>query len=193
MGTRGLYGFRKNGKEKATYNHYDSYPDWLGSNVLNFIKNHSVKEMSDFYDRIIMVDEDDKPTREQIENCRNNKSIDLNVSRQSEDDWYCLTRELQGELEQLYKCDFAYMIEYLGFIKNSLFCEYAYIIDIDEEVLEFYEGFQKEPQVGNRYGVEANGSGYYPCKLIAEIPIDEIKEKTVEKIIAEYMSKDEEE
>ena len=34
MGTRGLYGFRKNGIDKLTYNHLDSYPDWLGKKVV---------------------------------------------------------------------------------------------------------------------------------------------------------------
>ena len=40
MGTRGLYGFRKNGVDKVTYNHYDSYPEYLGRNILEFIRNH---------------------------------------------------------------------------------------------------------------------------------------------------------
>ena len=38
MGTRGLYGFRKNGVDKVTYNHWDSYPDGLGKQILRFIK-----------------------------------------------------------------------------------------------------------------------------------------------------------
>ena len=30
MSTRGIYGFRKNGEDKLTYNHYDSYFSYLG-------------------------------------------------------------------------------------------------------------------------------------------------------------------
>ncbi len=42
MGTRGAYGFyyktEKETIEKVTYNHYDSYPECLGYNILQFIK-----------------------------------------------------------------------------------------------------------------------------------------------------------
>jgi len=33
MGTRGAYGFRKNGIDKVTYNHFDSYPEQLGESL----------------------------------------------------------------------------------------------------------------------------------------------------------------
>lgn len=62
MGTRGLYGFRKNGVDKTTYNHFDSYPDGLGADVVNFIKKHSIDELKKFYDRIQMVQNDTSPT-----------------------------------------------------------------------------------------------------------------------------------
>lgn len=198
MGTRGLYGLRKNGIDKTSYNHFDSYPEGLGNDILKFIKNHSVKEMNDFYDRIIMVDESSTPTAEEIANCKNNGSINLTVSSRSVDDWYCLLRELQGDLESLYKCEFAYMTDGQDFIKDSLFCEYAYIINLDTNMLEFYRGFQHSPQEGNRYGEEPLPNeypidAYYPCALIAEIPIDYIKEKSADEIIAEFMIEDEEE
>ena len=54
MGTRGLYGFRKNGKDKITYNHWDSYPEGLGQNVLNFVKETSIEELNSIYDKIIL-------------------------------------------------------------------------------------------------------------------------------------------
>ena len=170
MGTRGLYGFRKNNKDKTTYNHYDSYPEGLGADVISFIQKHSIKDMNDLYDRIIMVNEHSAPTEEQKANCMKNSAIDLSVSSQSTNDWYCLLRNLQGNLDALCKCDVPYMIDNEDFIKDSLFCEYAYIINLDDNVLEFYKGFQKRPQLGNRYGTNAD-RGYYPCKLVAEIPI----------------------
>lgn len=38
MSTRGIYGFRKNGEDKLTYNHYDSYFSYLGENKKNHKK-----------------------------------------------------------------------------------------------------------------------------------------------------------
>lgn len=59
-------------------------------------------------------------------------------------------------------------------IMYSLFCKYAYIINLDTEKLEFWVGYQHEPQEGNRYGETADNDGYYPCRLVAEFPIAEI-------------------
>ena len=192
MGTRGLYGFRKNEQDKTSYNHFDSYPEGLGADVLKFIRNHSIEEMNEFYDRIIMVDQRITPTYKQKENCIKNGFVNLSVSNQSENDWYCLLRNLQGELEKLYECEFPYMIDDSDFIKDSLFCEYAYIINLDTNVLEFYKGFQHVPQDGNRYGIEKT-DGYYPCKLEAEIPIEQIQSaKDVNEIISKFMNEKEE-
>lgn len=191
MGTRGLYGMRKNEIDKTSYNHFDSYPTGLGRDILNFIKNHSIEEMNSFYDRIIMVNEQAKPTEQEIKNCMDNNSVDLSVSNKSTDDWYCLLRELQGDLDALYKCNVAYMTNGSNFIKDSLFCEYAYIINLDTKCLEFYKGFQHNPQKGNRYGEKPNEDSYYPCALVAEIPIVFIQATDVNEIINKFMNEEE--
>ena len=41
MGTKGTYGFFKNGESKLTYNQFDSYPEGLGTNIVEFIKSSS--------------------------------------------------------------------------------------------------------------------------------------------------------
>lgn len=189
MATRGLYGLRKNGIDKTSYNHFDSYPDELGRNILSFIKGHSVEEMNAFYNRIIMVSEQAIPTTQEIENCIINQSIDLNVSTRSYNDWYCLLRYLQGELGALYECKISYMIDEHEFIKDSLFCKYAYIINLDTNKLEFYKGFQTKPQKGNRYGETSLGQ-FYPCALIAEIPFTLIHHTDIDKIINQFMKED---
>ncbi|MBO7695824.1 MAG: hypothetical protein J6T10_24600 [Methanobrevibacter sp.] len=169
MGTRGLYGFRKNGVDKVTYNHYDSYPEYLGRNILEFIRNHGEK-LNSIFDNIIMVNEDDIPTKEQIEECK--EYCDTNVSKQTEEEWYCLLHKTQGDLEP-YINGLKYMTDSHEFILDSLFCEYAYIINLDTNKLEFWVGFQKKPDETNRYGIEMYDN-YYPCKLIKEYDLDMI-------------------
>ena len=41
---------------------------------------------------------------------------------------------------------------------------------LDTNILEFWVGFQKEPDVTNRYGIEKE-DGYYPCKMVAYYPL----------------------
>lgn len=168
MSTRGLYGFRKNGQDKLTYNHWDSYPDCLGKTIVEFCKQTSIAEMNKIFDQIILVNEGSKPTKQQIVECI--EYYDDSVGNQNIKDWYCLLRDAQGN-PNVYKQGLKYMIDNKNFIKESLFCEYAYIINLDENILEFYVGFQDEFDINNRYGTEQT-DGYYPCKMVSYYPIE---------------------
>lgn len=180
MGTRGAYGFHKNGKDKITYNHYDSYPDFLGDNILDFIENTSDEEFDKIFDKIELVNEDNKPTKEQIKEC---KKFLGDLSGHTEDEWYNLLRKSQGNLYPYKNAELKYMIGgYEEFIKNSLFCEYAYVINLDTKELEFYVGYQKEPD-DNRYRLtkeekkeaEKNNCGCYNCKLVKTYSLNDIR------------------
>ena len=176
MGTRGLYGFRKNGMDKTTYNHFDSYPSWLGLNIAEFCCKHSIEDMHKIFDGIVLVDRNSTPTEEQIDDCIQNGFCNLSVSSRSEADWYCLLRNCQGDLEALANAKRnIYMEDKHEFIKDSLWCDYAYIINLDDGVLEYWKGFQKTPQEGNRYGAESHDD-YYPCKLVLTFPLSEIND-----------------
>lgn len=190
MGTRGCYGFRKNGMDKLTYNHFDSYPDYLGRTMVKFCKATSIPELNEIFDKLILVNESAKPTVEQIKECK--QYYDGRVSRQTVNDWYCLLRNAQGDLDA-YKNGLKYMIDGCDFIKDSLWCEYAYIINLDTEALEFWIGFQDKPHIYNRYGVERDGN-YYPCKMVASYPLATISlnEYSVQDFV-DYMNKAEEE
>ena len=180
MSTRGLYGFRKNGQDKTTYNHSDSYPDGLGEEIVTFCSQNPIETMEKIYDNIEMINEDTQPTKEQIKWCVDAGYYNPSVGNQSENDWYCLLCGLQGNIEELKRSALnrgkVYMSDGSNFIKASLFCEYAYIINLDTLKLEFWVGFQHKPQKGNRYGEKPNDDGYYPCRLAAAFPLTEITE-----------------
>lgn len=172
MGTRGVWGLRKDSKDKLTYNHYDSYPSALGETIKVFISKHSLKEISKIFDNIILVNKKVPPTKKQIEEC--NDYCDLSVSNRSSEDWYCLLREAQGNPEAYFK-GLKYMEDNHDFIQDSLFCEWGYIINLDTKMLEIYRGFQKTFQ-NNRYKInKPDKGGYYNCALVKEIPLDDAK------------------
>ena len=177
MGTRGMYGFRFNGVEKCSYNHFDSYPDYLGANMAEFCEKHSVDEMKRLFNRIKLVSEDSVPSDAQIDKME--PFADETVGKRTVQDWYCLLRELQGDLEKLIQIPGeVYMIDNHDFIKDSLFCEYAYIIDLNKEVLEFWIGFQRKPWAENPYGTDCE-DGYYPCRKYAEFDLGADAEKVL--------------
>ena len=150
MGTRGCYGFRKNGVDKLNYNQYDSYPDGLGLTMAQFCAGMTIPELNQLCDAIVMKHDEDKPTEEEIRVCAKYGLIDLSVSRRDLNDWYCLLRNAQGDPSVQWNMfkggDTPFMYDAREFIKDSLFCEYAYIINLDENVLEYWEGFQHKPQ-----------------------------------------------
>lgn len=179
MGTRGAWGFRKDNVDKITYNHCDSYPSGLGKTIKEFICNHLIEELEKTADRIVLIDGKTSPIEKQIKEC--SKFIDLDVSTKSKYDWYCLLRETQGNPEAYVK-DIRYMIDNSKFIKDSLFCEYAYVINLDTKKLEIYVGCQKHPQKNRYFKKPTKDDEYANCKLEKEVPLIEVKEFDMESI-----------
>jgi len=187
MGTRGCYGFYKNGQTKVTYNHFDSYPEYLGKSIIEFLKNTSIEELNEIFEKIIMVKQDSKPTKKQITQLK--KYADLRVSSQSLDEWYVLLRNIQGDLNP-YKKDLVYMIDSQDFLTDSLFCEWAYIINLDINELEIYKGFNKiKTNQAKRYKIsKPDDQGYYSISPFLTFTFDEINKLSLEEILG-YIEK----
>lgn len=190
MGTRGILGVRVDRRDKIAYNHFDSYPDGLGKGVIDQLAD-LLKDPTRFRGLakdLQPIDPQAEPTENQIHRLK--KFTDLRVSRQSPKDWYCLLRKTQGDLGAILEATMYENAE--GFTHDSLFCEYGYIANLDEDVLEFYIGFQKSPHTKGRFAAQDKSakdneisSQYYGIALIGTIPFAEIAadpEKAFEKL-----------
>lgn len=173
MGTRGLFGMYSKGKTKANYNHYDSYPSGLGVDLLTELKTALKKQSIDklrqrFNDIVLVKESEGKPSQELINKYEKygNPGVGGLSTNTEIESWYQLLRNVQGTLEPYFNNDVQHMIDGQDFIIDSLFCEYAYIINLDEELFEVYEGFQKSLHTQGRYAKDEPKEGYYPCKLI---------------------------
>lgn len=187
MGTRGTYGMRKSETDKLMYNHFDSYPSALGVTMMNFVKGKTDAELSDQYDFMQEVDSDTPPTKEQWEKCHKAGTINLGVSSQKEDDWYCVLRNLQGDLsKQCPPSGVPYFVKNNDFVKDSLSCEWGYIVNVDTGKLEIYKGFNKNKNGRGRYArmfdkedaarrKEHREKPYYGIVLVAEVPFADIR------------------
>lgn len=154
MGTRGAFGVIIGEKEKISYSQFDSYPDGHGVETLGWLRGAIEEEgglesIQQAALKLRVVDESKKPTAADIEALAPYTS--LGVSEQSTDDWYCLTREAHGDLGKILEC--GYILDSHLFPLDSLFCEWAYIVDLDANVFEVYKGFQKKlPKAGRWKG-----------------------------------------
>ena len=96
-----------------------------------------------------------------------------------------MLREAQGDLTPYLK-GLKYMVDNKTFLTDSLFCEYAYIINLDTGKLEFYTGFNKDPKAFGRYAnAEANDMGYVGVVLKAEFDLKAITKTKVSKFVKE--------
>jgi hypothetical protein len=196
MGTRGAVGVKLDGKYYVTYNHFDSYPSGLGKEVVEFcqkvVKTHGGIELfCQNMKRVNLVKQSVKASKEMQKKYAG--YCDESVSSQDSADWYCLLRHLQGSsiLHEIFAGKVQHMIDSFSFLKDSLFCEYAYIVNLDDKVLEFYEGFNKEKgksgplpikQIADKRVSKDCDAKYYPVRYVGSVKLEDIEEFNVEQI-----------
>ena len=93
MSTRGLIGLRKDNEDKMMYNHFDSYPEGLGANFFEKIKNSNTQELSAVFYNMVAVDEDKRLSSKEYDYCVE-KGLDV-----SSDNWYSILHEFQGTIK----------------------------------------------------------------------------------------------
>lgn len=134
MSTRGLIGIKKGGKLKAQFNRSDSYPEGLGVQVLEelcAIKRNRVAALNQVYDRIELVDSDDPVPEDQWARYDPSDTWgEALASCEKENGYASLTPYINGTV--------IHMVNEADFLKDRLFCEYSYIVNLDSEKLEVY-------------------------------------------------------
>ena len=180
MGTRGCIGFRYKNKDYLTYNHYDSYPDGIGVSILKEISE--VKDwnlVKKIVEKLIIVDDNMTPTKKDIKKYVEfgNPGVGESSINTEIHDWYQLLRNNQGTLKNFLDGTVTHMIDSGDFIKDSLFCEWAYVVNLDSMEFEVLAGFQHNLDEGSRYGTEPNKGGYYPCKLLKAYDLTKLPEE----------------
>ena len=142
MGTRGLYGFFYKGIYYLFYNHWDSYPEGLGANLIDEIKKAILQgDLNVWKDKLLalkVISDKIEPTNEDIEKLK--EYTDLSVGCQSTKDWYCLMRKCQGSYEKILNS--GYYVNNKDYSKKDLlgdtFIEYSYVLNFDTNKFELY-------------------------------------------------------
>jgi len=141
-----------------------------------FLINTLEVKLDEIFEKIILVNEDSPiSTQDRIRYAEfTNKEVN------SGEGWYSLLRETQGNLAAYRDTNLPYMIDNHGFMKDSLFCEWAYIYNLDTSKLEIYRGFQKI-QNENRYSMEYPDDEYYSVALIKEVHLADLPDFDMDK------------
>jgi len=166
MGTRGMIGFIKpDGTVVGSYNHFDSYPSHLGANIQAFISewflkdNRTFEQMAASVGTIRWVDQSAEPTEAEKEEFK-----DLWEQVDTGKNWYAYLRAAQGNMRFMLEKGIA-----LGgganFLKDSLFCEYAYLVDLRDNTFIVMEGFNKDRSKEADFCKADPDEEYAGCKI----------------------------
>lgn len=179
MGTRNLTCVVKDGDYKiAQYCQWDGYPEGQGLRILDFLRNNKLEKFKAQVDKCSFIEEQDffDNAYEELGINVRNGCISFEDAAKFASVYPQLSRDMgAGVLEFVLNNDNVLLKNSIDFSKDSLFCEWAYVVDLDNNTFEVYEGFNKEPLSENErfYGL-ADEDGYYPVKHVITFDINSL-------------------
>lgn len=187
MGTRNLtMVIRKEETKIAQYGQWDGYPEGAGVTILTFLRSKArVKKLTDKLKHVRFSTKKDEDKVQEFMNSIGCPDGWMNMDQAAKyhKAFPYLSRNTGASILELVadsKDKEIVLNDSTDFAGDSLFCEWAYVVDLDNRKLEVYEGFNKEPlEDGQRFKnapVEAD-SEYTPVKCIISFDLDNLPTK----------------
>jgi hypothetical protein len=161
MGTRHLVAVQIDGVYKvAQYGQWDGYPSGQGVRVLDFLRNGDIEALKRNLGKVFEPTEEDSIrmwAEFGIDIVASNGMVEYGKANAFGEKYPSLDRDTgAGILELIAGSDGEDKIPLrvdIGFAGDSLFCEWAYVIDFDIGTFEAYKGFNTEGPVpaGSRF------------------------------------------
>lgn len=181
MGTRNLTMVVKGGEYKvAQYCQWDGYPSGQGLTVLTFLRDEMDRERFEAAIAAVREISEDDMAAAWVD-CGatpGENSVTIEVSDQFKARYLWLHRDCGADILSLIQGadgDLALTLK-LGFVKDSLFCEWAYLVDLDQNTLEVYVGFNTKPldESERFFSKEPPEKEYWPVRLVKSYPLGEL-------------------
>ena len=184
MGTRNLTCIKKNGEYTlAKYCQWDGYYEGQGKTIVDFLrKKGNIEKLRERADDLTFISEDEL-RRRWIEVGANPDSdtVSFEVAGRFGEQWPELSRDTGGDILQMIvesEGEFATKND-LEFAADSLFCEFAYCIDFDDNTFSWYKGFNHKPlEDGERFAFlndkcpdYGDDDKYFPVREVGRVPL----------------------
>lgn len=180
MGTRNLTVVVSNGEVKvAKYCQWDGYPSGQGVTALHFLREEMDDSFKSKIDACSWIDEAEH--KKMWVDCGADPDSDLvsiEVSEKFKKLYPHLQRDMGADiLEEIQDSENGLKLQNsISFAGDSLFCEWGYVIDLDNKTFEVYEGFNKQKLEDTERFVsyKQQDSEYYPIKLKKSYSFDSL-------------------
>ena len=187
MGTRHLTIVIKDNETKvAQYGQWDGYLEGAGADILNFLKKYNLNYFKEKLDNVsFYTDEEEKENWKEFAISKGidpeEKFVEYTIMEEYKNIYPALSRDVGTDiLEMIINNDKPLKLrDSSSFAKDSLFCEYAYVIDFDKNVFEVYKGFNKEPLSDSErfYYLQDINEEYKPVRLVVSFSLDKLPTK----------------
>lgn len=199
MGTRHLICVVHGGEFRvAQYGQWDGHPSGQGEKVLTFLlANRSKAKLKRFADQVAKIKHlDVDQVRARWTDCGaepDSDIVSMDVAEAFAKRYPHLNRDCGGNiLNCISKMEQPEVSLDLEFAADSLFCEFAYVIDLDKNVLEIFKGFNEQtlgPRARFKFLEEKvrkmqSGSRtvYYPVKLLKRFKFEDLTVNTMKQL-----------
>lgn len=147
MGTRNLTFVVKNGEFRvAQYCQWDGYPGGQGTTIFDFITEEMTPQFTEQIDRIKHLTPDEVMARWSANGADGSGMVNMQVADKFKISNAHLDRDMGALiLSYIQNAERPEVSMDINFASDSLFCEWAYVLDLDNEVLEVYKGFNEQP------------------------------------------------
>lgn len=180
MGTRSLTCVVLDDQFKiAQYGQFDGYPSGQGSTALSIMRKIVLQNKLDRFTETVR--KLNKLTDAQ------HKQLWIDIGADPSKDYVSMEianafDEKHPELSRLTAAEILSLVMYRDisrvqlsedFAHDSLFCEWAYVVDLDQGIFEVHKGLVKSPHSKGRFSSgKCESSGYYPVRLAKSYKLD---------------------
>lgn len=196
MGTRNLTMVAKGGEYRvAQYCQWDGYPSGQGLTALAFLRDEMDRPAFEAaVDALREITEDEyKALWKECGADREDGFVTIETSNEFRRRYPWLHRDCGAGVLRIVQEAGGDLALHLSteFAKDSLFCEWAYLVDLDRNVLEVYGGFNQEPLAEDArfFSDGYQRKEYFPIRLAKSYPLDALP--TDDQFLADLREPDE--
>lgn len=181
MGTRHLTCVIVDEEMKvAQYGQWDGYPEGQGRTIVDFLTNLTSLPRFKNNVRLCTFITDEETEKRWKEVGSKGGMATLDQSDAFKEKWPELHRDIGAKVLELINEAPRKLNDSSDFASDSLFCEWAYVVNLDNETLEIHEGFQQEVHFDGRFATmqdikEYRGERQYaPVRLVKTIKFSDL-------------------